>query len=50
MPSSKIVHFLTWRTAGTYLCGADAVGRRNTARDTDPEQTTCGGCRSHLDR
>jgi hypothetical protein len=49
MPSN-IVHFLTWGSAESYACGADAVGRRNTARDTDEKQTTCGGCLAHQNR
>jgi hypothetical protein len=44
MPSLNTVHFLTWPTAETYLCGADAVGRRNTARDTDHGNTSCVKC------
>jgi hypothetical protein len=47
MPSSNIVHFLTWPTAEEYLCGADAVGRRNTARDTDHWNTSCVPCMEH---
>lgn len=38
-------HFLTWPTSSTAVCGADVVGQRNSARDTDPEQTTCQRCR-----
>ena len=44
MPSLNTVHFLTWPTAETYLCGADAVGRRNTARDTNHWNTSCVKC------
>lgn len=47
MPSLNTVHFLTWPTAGEYLCGADAVGRRSTSRDTDHWQTSCVNCLSH---
>jgi hypothetical protein len=47
MPSLNTVHFLTWPTAETYLCGADAVGRRNTARDTDHWNTSCVKCLNH---
>lgn len=42
-----LVHFLSWTTSSTYLCGADAVGRRNTARDTDHWNTTCIPCMDH---
>lgn len=38
-------HYLTWPTANSYACGANAVGRRNTSRDTDPKQTTCIHCK-----
>jgi hypothetical protein len=41
------VHYLTWPTSATYLCGADAVGRRSTQRDTDHWNTTCTGCLNH---
>ena len=50
MPSLNIVHFLTYGAAESYACGADAVGRRSTARDTDPEQTTCVDCLAHQNR
>ena len=50
MLSQNTVHFLTWPTAGEYACGADAVGRRNTARDTDEKQTTCVNCLAHQNR
>lgn len=42
-----IIHFLHWPTSSTYLCGADAVGRRSTRRDGDPENTTCARCLGH---
>lgn len=41
------VHFLTWLTSSTFLCGADAVGRRNTTRDTDHWNTSCVPCMDH---
>lgn len=41
------VHYLTWPTSSTYLCGADAVGRRSTERDTDHWNTTCTDCLNH---
>lgn len=41
-------HFLTWGTSETYLCGANAVGRRNTRVDTDRTKTTCRQCREVL--
>lgn len=41
------VHYLTWPTSATYLCGADAVGRRSTERDTDHWNTTCTDCLNH---
>ncbi|MGY4541160.1 hypothetical protein ACVWY0_001069 [Arthrobacter sp. UYNi723] len=41
------VHHLTWPTSSTYLCGADAVGRRSTERDTDHWNTTCSNCLNH---
>lgn len=47
MPSLNTVHFLTHGLAESYACGADAVGRRNTGRDTDPGQTTCADCLAH---
>lgn len=50
MPSLNTVHFLTWPTAEEYACGADAVGRRNTARDTDEKQTNCVDCLAHQNR
>lgn len=37
-------HYLTWPTAESYACGANAVGRRNTRTDTDRTQTTCEQC------
>lgn len=37
-------HYLTWPTAETYACGANAVGRRNTRTDTDIHLTTCAPC------
>jgi hypothetical protein len=50
MPSQNTVQFLTYGAAESYACGADALGRRNTARDTDPGQTTCMGCLAHQNR
>lgn len=41
------VHYLAWPTSSTYLCDADAVGRRNTLRDTGPQNTTCPECLAH---
>lgn len=32
-------------TNSTFVCGADAVGRRNTRLDTDPTVTTCAACK-----
>lgn len=46
-PSVGAVHYLAWPTSSTYLCDADAVGRRNTARDTAPQNTTCPKCLGH---
>lgn len=44
-----IIHFLTYPTSSTYLCGADAVGRRNTRVDPDPANTSCAACLRHAD-
>lgn len=41
------VHYLIWPTSSTYLCGAEAVGRRSTERDTDHWNTTCTDCLNH---
>lgn len=42
-----MIHYLSsgprW-ISETYFCGADAVGRRSTRTDLDPEQTTCPKC------
>lgn len=32
-------------TKSYFVCGADAVGRRNTRLDTDPMVTTCAACK-----
>jgi hypothetical protein len=32
--------------ASTFVCGADAVGRRNSRLDPDPTATTCDKCRN----
>ena len=39
-------HFIGYPTNSSYLCGADAVGRRNTRTDTDPSLTTCRACKA----
>lgn len=46
-----IVHFLPYPTSGTFLCGFDAVGRRSTRTQTNPDNTTCARCleQLHLD-
>lgn len=47
----KMEHFLPFPTASTFHCGADAVGRRNTRTQTNPDNTTCSRCleQLHLD-
>lgn len=42
-----IIHYLHWPTASTYPCGANAVGRRNTAVDTKAANTSCAHCLKH---
>lgn len=37
-------HLLTHPIAGTFACGADALGRRNPRVQTDPRNTTCRRC------
>lgn len=50
-PAIHMIHFLTYPTASTFICGADAVGRRNTRVQTNSENTTCARCleQLHLD-
>lgn len=43
-------HFIHEGRSETYACGANAVGRRNTPLDTNPELTTCPRCRVELAR
>ena len=38
------MHYLTDGRSSTYLCGANALGRRNTRTDCDENQTTCPRC------
>lgn len=38
------MHYLTGGRSSTYLCGANALGRRNTRTDCDENQTTCPRC------
>lgn len=38
-------HFTTWAASESFICGADAVGRRNSAADTNPLLTTCRECK-----
>lgn len=44
-----ITHYLHWPTASTYLCGANAVGRRRTDVDTKAVNTSCAPCLKHPD-
>lgn len=37
-------HYLTDGRSSTYLCGANAWGRRNTRTDCDENETTCRRC------
>jgi hypothetical protein len=37
-------HYLAHPLSESYVCGADAVGRRNTRTDTDVSLTTCRQC------
>lgn len=37
-------HFITYPTNSTYACGANAVGRRNSRLDPDPNETSCRDC------
>lgn len=37
-------HFITHPLETVFACGADAVGRRNSAKDSDPLDTTCQSC------
>ena len=39
-------HFIGYPTNSSYVCGADAIGRRNTRTDTDPALTTCRACKA----
>lgn len=41
-------HFLPYPTSSTFICGADAVGRRNTRTQTKVENTTCRRCLEQL--
>jgi hypothetical protein len=38
-------HFTTWSASSTFVCGADAVGRRNSRLDVDPSLTDCAACK-----
>jgi hypothetical protein len=42
-------HYMTWATAETAVCGANMVGRRNSAKDTNTGATTCRRCCEWLD-
>ena len=39
-----IIHYLTDGRSSSYVCGANAVGRRNTRTDCDENQTSCTRC------
>lgn len=39
-----MTHLLSYPTSSTFECGADAVGRRNTRVQMDPNHTTCSRC------
>lgn len=39
-------HFIGYPTNSSYLCGKDAIGRRNTRTDTNPALTTCRACKT----
>lgn len=41
-------HFIGYPTNSSYLCGADAIGRRNTRTDTDTTLTTCRACKASM--
>jgi hypothetical protein len=38
-------HFATY-PGSTFVCGANATGRRNSLRDADPDVTTCPRCQA----
>lgn len=37
-------HFIGDPRSESFVCGADAVGRRNTRLDMDTSETTCRDC------
>jgi hypothetical protein len=39
-------HFTTWSASSTFVCGADAVGRRNSRNDVNPTLTECYACKN----
>jgi hypothetical protein len=39
-------HLITWPTNALFVCGADALGRRHSHRDTDPTLTDCRTCKA----
>lgn len=39
-------HYIGYPTNSSYVCGADAIGRRNTRTDTDTTLTTCRACKA----
>lgn len=41
-------HFSPWGTSESFICGANAVGRRNSGRDLDRSLTTCPACLEQL--
>lgn len=43
-------HFSPWGTSESFICGANAVGRRNSGLDLDRSKTTCRECLEQLDR
>lgn len=39
-------HFIGYPTNSSFLCGASAIGQRNTRTDSDPALTTCRTCQA----
>lgn len=42
-----IQHYSYYPTNDTFACGIDALGRRSSRRDTNPDLTTCARCIDH---
>lgn len=44
----NIQHFIYYPTNDTFACGINAVGRRSTRLDTNPDLTTCARCQANM--